>query len=45
MVTDLYWLAILVATIAGVAVAFVWYTPGILFGKTWNKITGITKRW
>lgn len=37
------WLAITVATVASVAIAFLWYTPGILFGKAWNNITGITK--
>ncbi|WP_294210303.1 DUF1761 domain-containing protein [uncultured Chryseobacterium sp.] len=34
------WLAILAATLAGTAVAAIWYTK--LVGKAWSIITGIT---
>ena len=38
--SDINWLAIVVATLAPLAVGFVWYGP--LFGKAWQKETGIS---
>lgn len=39
MLSDINWLSVLVASIAGFAVGAVWYTP-ILFGKIWIKLIG-----
>lgn len=42
MNTELNWIAILIAAVAGNAIAFAWYNKKT-FGSSWEKITGITK--
>ena len=42
MKTDINWLAVLLATVAGMACAGLWYTKP-LFGSTWRKLTGISE--
>jgi hypothetical protein len=37
------WLAVVVAIVVGMAVAWVWYSDWGLFGSTWRKLTGVTK--
>ena len=34
------WLAILVASIASMAIGFLWYSP-VLFAKPWTRLMGI----
>ena len=34
------WVAILVATVAGMLIGFTWYQPGV-FGTTWGKAVGM----
>lgn len=34
------WLAVIVATVAGIVVGFVWYAPPV-FGRRWAKAAGI----
>lgn len=42
MEIDLNWLTVLVATIAGMIVAMVWYSDWGLFAKSWEKQTKVT---
>jgi len=37
------WLTVILATLAGMAVAMVWYSNWGLFAKAWEKQTGITQ--
>jgi hypothetical protein len=34
------WLAVIVATVAGIIVGFVWYAPPV-FGRRWARVSGI----
>lgn len=36
------WLAVVLATVAAMAIGYVWYGP--LFGKQWMKLVGMTKK-
>lgn len=40
---DINFVAILVATIAQMAIGFVWYSPGV-FGSAWMKHVGLTQK-
>ncbi len=42
-ISNLNWIAVVVATLAAFAVGAVWYTPG-LFGKPWMKAIGLTEK-
>ncbi len=42
METEINWLAVLFATIAGMICAGFWYTK-TLFGPTWRQLTGISE--
>lgn len=42
MKIEINWLAVALATVAGMACAGLWYT-NTLFGPTWRKLTGITE--
>lgn len=37
------WLAVVVAILVGLAIAWVWYSDWGLFGTAWRKLTGVTK--
>lgn len=37
------WPAVAVAIMAGMAIAWVWYSDWGLFGGTWRKLTGVSK--
>ncbi|WP_454792562.1 DUF1761 domain-containing protein [Mycolicibacterium lutetiense] len=43
MVLSISWLAVVVATAVGMAIACVWYSDWGLFGSAWRKLTGVTK--
>lgn len=40
MNVEVNWLAVVLATVAAMAVGFVWYAPGV-FGNTWMKLAGL----
>lgn len=42
-INELNWLAVLVASMASFAVGAVWYSDAV-FGKTWMKAVGLTKK-
>lgn len=42
MEIDFNWLTVLIATIAGMIVAIVWYSDWGLFAKAWEKQTNVT---
>jgi hypothetical protein len=37
------WLAVVVAIVVGMAIAWVWYSDWGLVGGVWRKLTGVTK--
>jgi uncharacterized protein DUF1761 len=37
------WLAVVVAIVVGMAIAWVWYSDWGLLGSTWRRLTGVTK--
>jgi len=37
------WLAVVVATVVGMAIAWIWYSDWGLVGGAWRKLTGVTK--
>jgi hypothetical protein len=37
------WLAVVVAIVVGMAIAWIWYSDWGLAGGTWRKLTGVTK--
>jgi hypothetical protein len=37
------WLAVVVAIVVGMAIAWVWYSDWGLVGSTWRRLTGVTK--
>lgn len=43
MELSISWLAVVVAIVAGMAIAWVWYSDWGLVGGTWRKLTGVTK--
>lgn len=43
MELDISWLAVVVAIVVGMVIAWVWYSDWGLVGGTWRKLTGITK--
>jgi hypothetical protein len=43
MEININWLTVILATLAGMAVAMVWYSNWGLFAKPWEKQTGITR--
>ena len=43
MELSLNWLAVVVAIVVGMVVAWVWYSDWGLVGPTWRKLTGVTK--
>jgi len=42
MSVEINWLAVLLATVAGMICAGLWYTKS-LFGPTWRKLTGVSE--
>ena len=43
MVLSISWLAVVVATAVGMAIAWVWYSDWGLVGSAWRQLTGVTK--
>ncbi|GAB3485924.1 uncharacterized protein DUF1761 [Amycolatopsis cihanbeyliensis] len=43
MELSISWLAVVVAIVVGMAIAWVWYSDWGLVGGTWRKLTGVTK--
>lgn len=43
MALSISWLAVVVATAVGMAIAWVWYSDWGLVGSAWRKLTGVTK--
>lgn len=43
MVLSISWLAVVVSTAVGMAIAWVWYSDWGLVGSAWRKLTGVTK--
>lgn len=43
MELSISWLAVVVAIVIGLAIAWVWYSDWGLVGGTWRKLTGVTK--
>lgn len=43
MQIEINWLAVIVATLTGTAIAGVWY-QGPIFGNAWRKTTGVTPK-
>lgn len=43
MELSISWLAVVVATVVGMAIAWVWYSDWGLVGGVWRKLTGVTK--
>lgn len=41
MVVPVNWLAVIVASVANMAIGFAWYSDS-LFGKNWRKLSGIS---
>lgn len=37
------WLAVLIAIVVGMAIAWIWYSDWGLVGSTWRRLTGVTK--
>lgn len=42
-VSELNWLAVLVATVVAMVIGSVWYTPGV-FGRAWMKSIGVKEK-
>lgn len=43
MELSISWLAVVVATVVGMAIAWIWYSDWGLVGGAWRKLTGVTK--
>ncbi|RZQ65756.1 DUF1761 domain-containing protein [Amycolatopsis suaedae] len=43
MALSISWPAVVVAIVAGMAVAWIWYSDWGLLGGVWRKLTGVTK--
>lgn len=43
MELSISWLAVVVAIVVGMAIAWVWYSDWGLVGSTWRQLTGVTK--
>lgn len=43
MELNISWLAVVVAIVVGMAIAWIWYSDWGLVGGTWRKLTGVTK--
>ncbi|QLL08015.1 DUF1761 domain-containing protein [Mycobacterium vicinigordonae] len=43
MELNISWLAVVVAIVVGMAIAWVWYSDWGLVGSTWRRLTGVTK--
>lgn len=42
MELDISWVAVLVAVVVGMVIAWVWYSDWGLVGSTWRRLTGVT---
>ncbi|GAC69373.1 DUF1761 domain-containing protein [Gordonia soli] len=42
MELNIDWLAVVIAIVVGMAVAWVWYSDWGLVGSTWRRLTGVT---
>lgn len=43
MELSISWPAVVVATVVGMAIAWLWYSDWGLVGTTWRRLTGVTK--
>ncbi|GAA1604902.1 MULTISPECIES: DUF1761 domain-containing protein [Kribbella] len=43
MELSINWWAVVVSIVAGMAIAWLWYSDWGLLGPTWRKLTGVTK--
>ena len=43
MELSISWVAVVVAIVVGMAIAWVWYSDWGLVGSTWRNLTGVTK--
>ncbi len=42
MEIDIDWWAVVAASMAGMVIAFVWYSDWGVFGRVWRRLTGVT---